>query len=162
MHPGGLEVSVKIVSLDGRGHSSYLCYDVYVERCTSEDRETIEENVRQPIYMITKRGDAFIAFRKPRMDGTILSKIEHLQKYDKGPLPYFTDSEHLPFYAMPERERLEDPWRGGPNSEPENESGDDGMQDEGGDEDDGTTVDTAVPHNREVTNTCSSDGEAVS
>lgn len=53
----GLAVSLKWVSLGERGSSSFILYDVCLERCTSEAREQIERSNRQPIHVISKRSD---------------------------------------------------------------------------------------------------------
>ncbi|KAJ4389664.1 hypothetical protein N0V93_007136 [Gnomoniopsis smithogilvyi] len=133
----GLTVSVNMVTLGEYHHSSFICYDVFLGKCTSESREKIDRSTRQPIYMILKRGGVFIAHRAPRMDDVIAGRYENVQEKDKGPRPYFRDSENPPTYIIPTGERVEAPWRNGAETNLEGESDDDGKENEDSEEDDG-------------------------
>lgn len=133
----GLAVSAKMVSLGERRHSSFIFYDVYLEKCTSEARERIDQSNRRPIYLITKRGDIFIARRAPRMDEIMAERFEDIQDYDKGPRPYFTDMQNPPLYVLPDGKRIEAPWGERAENELEDGSDDDSKENEDGGEDDG-------------------------
>lgn len=91
-------------------HPSYICYDLYLEKCSSQTRKNIGESTRQPIHVITKNGGVFIARRDPRLDPIVAQCYEFAQEHDKGPRPYFADSEHPPLYIL--GRRVEEPWVG--------------------------------------------------
>lgn len=106
----GLAISAKMVSLQDH-RPSYVLYDLYLERCTSEIRERIDGSSRQPIFWVSKRGDVFFAHRAElELDGTIARTYELVQALDKGPRPYFRDEENPPWYIRSTGERIEAPW----------------------------------------------------
>ncbi|KAG8157548.1 hypothetical protein KVR01_012590 [Diaporthe batatas] len=103
-------VSMNMVSLGERRHHSYICYDLYLEKCSSETRDTIDRSTRRPIHVISKRGDVLIARRDPKLDEDVGARYEGFQELDKGPRPYFSDSENPPLYNMALGRRVEEPW----------------------------------------------------
>lgn len=101
-------VSLNLVTLGEHYHSSYICFDLYLNKCSSEARDKIDQSTRQPIHIISKRGDVLIARRDPRLDPTVARRYENFQELDKGPRPYFSDSAIPPLYDM--GQRVEKPW----------------------------------------------------
>lgn len=138
----GLTICVNLVELGEHRHSSWICWDLYLEKCTSEARDRIDQSTRQPIYMISKRGDVLIARRAPKMDLIVTGKYERSRELDKGPRPYFRDGANPPLYDADTGERLEAPWGtegtdleegntppNGPNDDGEENEEDDGEND---------------------------------
>lgn len=106
----GLTICVHLVELGERRHSSWICWDLYLEKCNSEARDRIYQSTRQPIYMISKRGDVLIARRAPQMDLIVTKKYERSKELDSGPQPYFRDGANPPLYDAETGERVEAPW----------------------------------------------------
>lgn len=116
-------VSLNLVTLGEHHHSSYICFDLYLNRCSSEARDKIDRSTRQPIHIISKRGDVLIARRDPRLDPTVAQRYENFQEQDKGPRPYFSDSANPPLYDM--GQRVEEPWGEDPEKNVEEDADDD-------------------------------------
>lgn len=139
----GLSICMNLVELGDHHHSSWLCWDLHLEKCTSEARDRIYQSTQEPIYMISKRGDVFIARRAPRMDKHVAESYEEAKRSDSGPRPYFRDDANPPIYITNTRTRWEVPWGAkpykpweGPTSP--DDSDDDGKEndEEGGEEND--------------------------
>lgn len=105
-----LTICVNLVHLGEYHHSSWVCWDLYLAKCTSEARDRIDQSTREPIYMVSKRGDVLIARRAPRMDHCVAQSYERAQESDSGPRPYFRDDENPPIYLTDTRQRWEAPW----------------------------------------------------
>lgn len=106
----GFTICMNLVQLGEHHHSSWICWDLHLEKCTSEARDRIFQSTREPICMISKRGDVLIARRAPRMDRYVAGSYERAKGSDSGPRPYFRDNENPPIYLTDTRERLEAPW----------------------------------------------------
>lgn len=101
-------ITLNLVSLGKYHHASYICFDLFLDRCSSEISGTIDRSTRQPIHVISKRGDVLIARRDPGLDQMVAEHYERIQESDKGPRPYFSDSENPPFYDR--GHLVEAPW----------------------------------------------------
>lgn len=119
----GSTVTLNLVTLGKHHHSSYICFDLYLGRCSSEARDMMDRSTREPIHVISKRGDVFIARRAPRLDSHVAEDFGHHQEVDHGPKPHFSDSENPPLYDM--GRRVEDPWRGDPEENVDDDADDD-------------------------------------
>lgn len=77
----GAETATFTVDLNGymlreRHRRSYICYDIFLERCSREVRDKIEGTTRQPIHVITNRGNVLIARREPNCDNKVAHYFE--------------------------------------------------------------------------------------
>jgi hypothetical protein len=96
------------IQLEKHPHRSYICYDLHLEKYSCEARERIDRSIRQPIHVITKRGDVFIARRAPKCDTKVALFLERFQKRHRIQRPFFHDTENPPLYRN--GKRLEKPW----------------------------------------------------
>lgn len=129
-----LTICVNLVSLGEHRHSSYVCWDLYLEKCTSETRDRIDQSTQQPIHIISKRGDVLIARRAPKMDSYVATSYAESREIDSGPRPYFRDDANPPIYLTDTRERLEAPWGAKPYNLKEGIPWSDDSDDDGKDE----------------------------
>lgn len=135
----GLTICMNLVELGDHRRSSWICWDLHLEKCTSEARDRIYESTREPICMISKRGDVLIARRAPQMDKHVAESYEQAKGLDSGPRPYFRDDANPPIYISDTRTRWEAPWGAKPYNLKEGFTDQDDSDDDGkgNEEDDG-------------------------
>jgi hypothetical protein len=85
----------------------YIVYDMFLKGCPEEVRDKVDRSVNQPIHVIFEAGNAYHLIRRPSLDRQVAQEYAYLQQVDKGPRPYFFDSENPPDYD--EGQRVEDP-----------------------------------------------------
>lgn len=90
-----------------RGTRCYIFYDMFLRECEEEIRSKVDQSVDEPIHVIYKAEGVYNLRRNPALDRRVAQQYAHLQHVDKGPRPYFTDSQNPPVYD--EGERVEDP-----------------------------------------------------
>lgn len=90
-----------------RGKRFFICYDMFLKECKEEVRSKIDQSVDQPIHVIYEAKDVYHLRRNPALDRRVAQEYARLQQIDKGPRPYFTDSQNPPVYD--EGERVEGP-----------------------------------------------------
>jgi hypothetical protein len=70
-----------------------VCFDVFLDRCTSELRRQMDETAARPIHAVLKLADdKYQVDRRPRLDARVADRVADVQECDEGPRPYFTDS----------------------------------------------------------------------
>jgi hypothetical protein len=83
-----------------RRNRMLVCFDVFLDHCTPELRQQMDETVARPIHAVTKLADdnRYRVDRKPPLDVRVAREIAWVQEVDEGPRPYFTDDMNPPFY----------------------------------------------------------------
>jgi hypothetical protein len=98
-----------MVQLLASRKTALVCHDLFLEDCSEQVRNETHRCVDQPIHDITKRGDIYRFRRNKRLDATIAAEYTRIQRFDKGPRPYFADALNPPEYQDGKRiERSKD------------------------------------------------------
>jgi hypothetical protein len=82
------------IQLGTQRHRSYICYDLHLESYSSEARARVFWSIREPIHVMTRRGDILIARRAPKCGSKVAHFLEKFGKHDHMRRPFFHDDEN--------------------------------------------------------------------
>ncbi len=78
----------------------WVCFDLFLNDCKPEVRQRVDKSLAQPIHVIIlhESGNGYRIRRSPMLDTRVAETYKGIRESDRGPRPYFTDSQNPPIY----------------------------------------------------------------